>query len=84
MTYGNSGRLLPKGGQGNGLRRGIQGERDVAQQADDGSSAKLLCVTSQLEKSNSCAIELSDFNNCKNSEYLFGVPLSGDKDGPST
>lgn len=36
--------------------------------------ANFLCVlTSQLEKSNSCAIVLNDFNNCKNSEYFLRV-----------
>lgn len=64
-------------GEAREVSRGVEGEGaggDVARQATGAPSAKLCVLTSQLEKSNSCAIVLNDFNNCKNSEYFLRVP----------
>lgn len=47
----------------------------MARKAAEAPSAKVRVLTSQLEKSNSCAIVLNDFNNCKNSEYFLRVPI---------
>lgn len=69
-------------------RRGRQGEKDRRWCGKTGTtealSAKPHVLSSQLEKSNSCAIILNDFNECKNSEFFLRVPFRADRDGPST
>lgn len=53
-----------------------EGRGGMARQA----SAKLPVLTSQLEKSDSCGIVLSDFNDCKNSEYFLRIPFRAERD----
>lgn len=76
MRHGNHGRLQPRRGQGSVTEGEVKGRRTggaVARQETEAPSAKLCVLTSQLEKSNSCAIVLHDFNSCKNSECFLRV-----------